>query len=120
MRLVVSSVLKSELFRIFQAFARYLWAFLVGQEGHTPERYNILAAFIRPSIGREHSLAFLLSLTDILYNVDSQNILEWVYIKYGLSKSGLISKTVATFVLCIFLTVSKMQLNTVKVLVYCF
>ena len=40
------------------AFTRYLWAFSVGQEGHTSQRSNTLVAFRRPNIGMEHSLAF--------------------------------------------------------------
>ena len=41
---------------------------------------------------------FSLNLNDTPYNGDSHKILELVYVKYVLSTSGLILKTVATFV----------------------
>ena len=48
-------------FRTF-GFLPRLGAFSVGQGGHTLQHSNILVAFKRPSIQREHSLAFFSEL----------------------------------------------------------
>ena len=60
---------RSSAFSELLAFARYLGAFSVGQEGHS------------------------LNSTDIPYNGDSHKIFELVYFKYDLFESGLILKT---------------------------
>ena len=57
---VVSLVLKCGFFSELLAFARYLWAFSVGQERHTSQHSNILVAFRSLNIGMEYSLAFLI------------------------------------------------------------
>ena len=58
-RLVISSVFQCELFRIF-GFRLILVGFLVSQEGYTLQHFDILAAFRRPNISREHCLAFFI------------------------------------------------------------
>ena len=97
-RLVVSYVLKCGLFSELLPLSRYLWAFLVGQEGHISQRSNVLIAFRRPNIGKKHSLAFF-------FEFDWHTLQRWLsqsleidLCQIGLSKSGLILKTVATFV----------------------
>ena len=47
-------------FSVLLSFTRYFWAFSVGQEGHTSQRFNISVAFRRPNIGRENFPAFFI------------------------------------------------------------
>ena len=73
---------------LFQNFLLSLdicWAFSVGQDGHT-SRFNLLVAFRRPNIGREHSLAFFIEFDTYLTTVILTKILELVYVKYICSK----------------------------------
>ena len=73
---------------LFQNFLLSLdicWAFSVGQEGHT-SCFNLLVAFRRPNIGREHSLAFFIEFDTYLTTVILTKILELVYVKYVCSK----------------------------------
>ena len=73
-------------------------AFSAGQEGHTSQRSSTLVA-LKDQIS-EGNILWLssLNLTNKPYNSGFHKILEQVYVKYVLSKSGLILKTVATFV----------------------
>ena len=82
------------------AFARYLLAFFSwARVTHIwSQRPNIFVVFRRPNVGREHSLTFVIEY-------DRHILQRWLsqYLGIGLfqiilSKSGLILKTVATFV----------------------
>ena len=84
-------------FRTF-GLARYLWSFSVGQSRHTSQLSNILVAFKRPNIGRKHFLAFF-------FDYERHTLQQSLPQNHGIGlcqkhfvQSGLILKTVATFV----------------------
>ena len=91
--------LNVDFFRTFGFRPVLMGAFLVGQVRHTSQRSSTLVTFRRPNIGREHSLPFFIEFDRQHYNGDSHKSWNRLCVKYVLSKTGLILKTVATFVL---------------------